>query len=474
MSKNVNMVYYDMKNFLESCVEAYCKLAKVDKSSLKRVSTPFIDMRIAKPVESEKEPVGRLQPIASKVLMKILFAARMARYDLLRATQALASRVTKWSQECDDALHRLVSYINCSLSSTMRGYIGDKFSECQLWLFADADFAGAHDSKSTTGSFMALVGPNTYFPTNAFSKKQTAVSMSSTEAEVISVRAQGLPSLSLFNYLLAMSDPDTALEDRQKQAGLQAMPKATSPKDPASIARIDPELDEIRYGFFHNGPESVANVNHLQVHLGKSFTVQFMEDNQATITILTNGESQSMRHTDRTQRVSFGWLQQQFKDDQFDLVNVNTSYQVADLLTKPFTSPAKWQHAIDLLGLVDYEHTPTSKPTLVASPRGEGDSSYDRIMIEYCCSENSKLGEENRKHAKGCKVIRVTKDDDATRDECITKTVKKVEGLRRSNPKNKTDNDLHFTAMYWRMSLEQCKQRITKWKRKDKRTSKIV
>ena len=150
--------------------------------------------------------------------------------------------------------------------------------------------------------------------------------MSSTEAEVIaanhSVRAQGLPSLSLFNYLLAMSDPDTALEDRQKQAGLQAMPKATSSKDPVSIARIDPELDEIRYGFFHNGPESVANVNHLQVHLGKSFTVQFMEDNQATITILTTGESQSMRHTDRTQRVSFGWLQQQFQSDQFDLVNV--------------------------------------------------------------------------------------------------------------------------------------------------------
>ena len=170
MSKKVNMVYYDMKNFLESCVEAYCTLAKVDKTSLKRVSTPFIDRKIAKPVESEKEPVGRLQPIASKVLMKILFAARMARYDLLRATQALASRVTRWSRECDDALHRLVSYIHCSLASTMRGYIGDKFNECQLWLFADADFAGAHDSKSTTGSFMALVGPNislsTHFPRN--------------------------------------------------------------------------------------------------------------------------------------------------------------------------------------------------------------------------------------------------------------------------------------------------------------------
>ena len=183
----------------------------------------------------------------------------------------------------------------------------------------------------------------------------------------------------------------------------------------------------------------MANVNHLQVHLGKSFTVQFMEDNQATITILTTGESQSMRHTDRTQRVSFGWLQQQFQSDQFDLVNMSTSYQVADLLTKPFTSPAKWQHAIDLLGLVDYEFKPITKPTLVASPRGEGDSSYDRIMIEYCCSENSKLGEESRKQAKGCKVIRVTKDDDATRGECVTKTVKRVEEFMKSNPKNKTD-----------------------------------
>ena len=112
---------------------------------------------------------------------------------------------------------------------------------------------------------------------------------------------------------------------------------------------------------------------------------------------------------------------------------------MADLLTKPFTSPAKWQHAIDFLGLVDYEFQPTTKPTLVASPRGEGDSSYDRIMIEYCCSEDSKLGEENRKQAKGCKVIRVTKDDDATRSECITKTVKRVEEFMKSNPKNKTD-----------------------------------
>ena len=120
--------------------------------------------------------------------MKLLFAARVTRYGLLRATQALASRVTKWSEEWDEALHRLVSYIQSSLCSTVRGFIGDKFRDCQLWLFADGDFAGAHDSKSTTGSCMVLVGPNIYFPVNAFSKKQTAVALSSTEAEVIAAK----------------------------------------------------------------------------------------------------------------------------------------------------------------------------------------------------------------------------------------------------------------------------------------------
>ena len=40
--------------------------------------------------------------------MKVLFEGRMARsarFDLLGATQGLASRVTKWSPECDKSLH---------------------------------------------------------------------------------------------------------------------------------------------------------------------------------------------------------------------------------------------------------------------------------------------------------------------------------------------------------------------------------
>ena len=96
----------------------------------------------------------------------------MARWDLLRATQSLASRITKWSPDCDLGLHRLVCYINSSLDVMMSGFIGDSIMDCRLWLFSDSDLAGEYDSKSTTGCAMFLVGPNTYYPLNAFSKKQ--------------------------------------------------------------------------------------------------------------------------------------------------------------------------------------------------------------------------------------------------------------------------------------------------------------
>ena len=114
--------------------------------------------------------------------MKILLAARMARCDLLRATQSLASRVTNWSRDCDAALHRLVCYI---ISSYW-------ISDCKLWLFCDADWSGEHDRKATSGCAVYLVGPNTYYPLNAFSKKQTSITMSSTESEGISANHVGV------------------------------------------------------------------------------------------------------------------------------------------------------------------------------------------------------------------------------------------------------------------------------------------
>ena len=40
MTKPVNLVRYDMSSFMESCVDAYYELAKVQKSELPTVRTP--------------------------------------------------------------------------------------------------------------------------------------------------------------------------------------------------------------------------------------------------------------------------------------------------------------------------------------------------------------------------------------------------------------------------------------------------
>jgi dUTPase len=60
------------------------------------------------------EPSGVLQPFASRILMAILYAARMCRCDLLRAVCGLASCAGKWTHQCDRDLRRLICYINAT------------------------------------------------------------------------------------------------------------------------------------------------------------------------------------------------------------------------------------------------------------------------------------------------------------------------------------------------------------------------
>ena len=85
---------------------------------------------------------GELADDASKVLMKVLYGARMARYDLLRAVCALACRITKWDRICDKKLHRLMCYIWSTKHFRQYAWVGDTRGDIELCLFTDADFAG--------------------------------------------------------------------------------------------------------------------------------------------------------------------------------------------------------------------------------------------------------------------------------------------------------------------------------------------
>eukprot|EP00972_Heterocapsa_arctica_P010325 1517193-Heterocapsa_arctica.AAC.1 len=101
-------------------------------------------------------------------------------------------------------LHRLMCYISSSLDLRLKGHICDKPKDLTLGLYSDADFAGDKESsESTSGIFLALTGPNSFYPT--------------PEAEIVAanaaVRSEGLPALQLWDTVLGREVDPVLLED---------------------------------------------------------------------------------------------------------------------------------------------------------------------------------------------------------------------------------------------------------------------
>jgi hypothetical protein len=145
-------------------------------------------------------------------------------------------------------------YVNSSVDRKMIGWVAVGLAELTLTLYSDADFAGDQDTmKSTSGVFLALVGPSSFVPLGAVSKKQGCVSHSTPEAEQVAadvaVRVEGLPALSLWEVIWF-------------SAGLKP------------------------------GPERL----------------KFREDNAAAIQILKTGRNPTIRHMGRTHKVCLRWL----------------------------------------------------------------------------------------------------------------------------------------------------------------------
>ena len=87
--------------------------------------------------------------------------------------------------------------------------MGNTAKQCRLGLLHDSDFAGdLEDSKSTSGGTLCILGSHTFVPISWMCKKQTAVSHSSTESEIISLdaglRLDGLPALDLWDQIVSV------------------------------------------------------------------------------------------------------------------------------------------------------------------------------------------------------------------------------------------------------------------------------
>ena len=98
--------------------------------------------------------------------------------------------------------------------------MGNTAKQFRLGLFQDSDFAGdLADSTSTSGGALCIFGSHTFVPISWMCKKQTSVSHSSTEPEIISLdaglRKDGIPTLDLWDLIVAVLHGNTHQNDQE-------------------------------------------------------------------------------------------------------------------------------------------------------------------------------------------------------------------------------------------------------------------
>ena len=121
----------------------------------------------------------------------------------------LARSITKWTKVCEKRLSRLTSCIHHTCDYKQYCHVGNTAKKCRLGLFHDSDFAGdLENSKSTSGGTSCIFGSHTFVPISWMCKKQTSVSHSSTESEIISLdaglRLDRIPALGLWDLIVAV------------------------------------------------------------------------------------------------------------------------------------------------------------------------------------------------------------------------------------------------------------------------------
>ena len=149
-------------------------------------------------------------------------------------------------------------------------------------------------------------------------KKQTSVSHSSTECEIISLdtglRLDGLPALELWDLIVSVLGNVSRVSDGTGQ------PVNGKNKSHNKIDVVQ-DIDLV--------PSNVQSANHEAL-------LYVFEDNEAVIKMIMKGRSPTMRHVSRTHRVALDWLFDRINlDPKIQIKYIDTKNQLADILTNP-------------------------------------------------------------------------------------------------------------------------------------------
>ena len=215
------------------------------------------------------------------------------------------------------------------------------------------------DSKSTSGGTLFFFGSQTFVPTSWMCEKQTSVSHSSTESEIISLdaglRLDGIPALDLWDLIYSVLGHTTQTTER--------------PERPVIIDKSQRSEG--------NNIECVPS-NVQSSH--QEALLYVFEDNEAVIKMIIKGRSPTMRHVSRTHRVALDWLFDRiYLDPKIQIKYIDTKNQLADNLTKGNFTRDEWNHLLCLFNISHFSSTVCSE---TMAKRSQHDSGEERVTAK--------------------------------------------------------------------------------------------
>ena len=277
----------------------------------------------------------------------------------------LARSITKCTKACDKRLNRLISYIHHTCEYKQYCYVGNTAKQCRLGMFQDSDFAGdLEGSKSTSGGTLCIFGSHTFVPISWMCKKQTSLSHSSTESEIISLdvglRLDGILALDLWDLIVSVLGNTIQTTER--------------PGRPVFIDKSQRSQGMTNVLNHINRVPSNVQFSHQEALL------YVFEDNEAVIKMIIKGRSPTIRHVSRTHRVALDWLFDKINlDPKIQIKYIDTKNQLADMLTKGYFTRDEWNH---LLCLFNISHFSSTVCSVVMSKRTQQDSGEERVTAK--------------------------------------------------------------------------------------------
>ena len=244
--------------------------------------------------------------------------------------------------------------------------MGNTAKQCRLGLFQDSDFAGdLEDSKSTSGGTLCILGSHTFVPISWMCKKQTSVSHSLTESEIISLdtglRLDGLLALELWDLIVSVLGNVSRVSDGSGKL------ESDVDKRQKSDSKIDvvKDIDLV--------PSTVQSAN-------REALLYVFEDNEAVIKMIMKGRSPTMRHVSRTHRVALDWLFDRINlDSKIQIKYIDTKNQLADILTKGNFTRDEWNHSLTLFNI---SHFSSTAFLAAMAKRAQQDSGEGRVTAK--------------------------------------------------------------------------------------------